>query len=145
MFLDEWLRKLLSGGGAQGSPMPSYRDFVTPDIHHTRPADMPPMLSYTPGRVTKGGYDAAGHETAKERWEWLEAQKIKKQERMSKLRMMGKNLAPASGSTGQPRAVPEGRSPVQFTGGPPPVDELGMYSHQPRKRIQSIVNLGTSR
>ena len=54
MFLDEWLRKLLSGGGAQGSPMPSYRDFVTPDIHHTRPADMPPMLSYTPGRVTKG-------------------------------------------------------------------------------------------
>jgi len=144
MFIDEWLRKLLSGGGAQGSPMPSYRDFVTPDIPHTRPADMPPMLSYTPGRVTKGGYDAAGHETAKERWQFTEDQRIKRQEQLSKLRKMGKNLAPASGSTGQPREVPEGRSPVQFTGGPPPVNELALYG-QPelRKRYQSIVNLGT--
>ena len=142
MFLDEWLRKIFSGRN-QGTPPPSYKDFITPDIHHTRPADMPPMLSYTPGRVTKGGYDAAAHETAKERWEWLEAQKIKRQERMSKLRAMGKNLAPAPGRTGQVKEAPELMSTVQYEGGPPPVDELAMYGQPNRKRrIQSIVNLG---
>ena len=102
------------------APLPPVSDFTTTEESYTtRPADMPPMLSYSPRLQTKDVYDQAAHEEAKKRWAFKEDLRLKNRARLTKLANMKHDLAPG-GKYGQHREMVEGLPPA----GSAPLDVL---------------------
>jgi hypothetical protein len=96
----------------QPAQFPTVAGFTTPEEYYTtRPADMPPMLSYSPRLQTKDVYDQAAHEEAKKRWAFKEDLRLKNRARLTKLANMKHDLAPA-GTYGQHREMVEGLPPA---------------------------------
>ena len=102
------------------APLPPVSDFTTTEESYTtRPADMPPMLSYSPRLQTKDIYDQDAHEEAKKRFRWKEDLRLKGRARLAKLANMKHDLAPG-GKYGQDREMVEGLPPA----GSAPLDVL---------------------
>ena len=102
------------------APLPPVSDFTTTEESYTtRPADMPPMLSYSPRLQTKDIYDQDAHEEAKKRFRWKEDLRLKGRARLAKLANMKHDLAPG-GKYGQDREMVQGLPP----GGSAPLDVL---------------------
>jgi len=102
------------------APLPPVSDFTTTEESYTtRPADMPPMLSYSPRLQTKDIYDQDAHEEAKKRFRWKEDLRLKGRARLAKLANMKHDLAPG-GKYGQDREMVQGLPPA----GSAPLDVL---------------------
>ena len=127
----------------QAPSMADYMTKGTPDYMSTRPATMPPMLSYTPRMMegekpqwAQGGQ--AAYQTANTDYE--EAMAAMRQDAAEHVQKWSNEMAPASGDIGQYRKAPALLSPVDQLVGKAPVGDL-YGGHD----VSSIVNLRKKR
>ena len=125
--------------GPQAPSMADYMTKGTPDYMSTRPATMPPMLSYTPRMMegekpqwAQGGQ--AAYQTANTDYE--EAMAAMRQDAAEYVQKWSNEMAPASGDIGQYRKAPPLLPPVDQLVGKAPVGDVYAGAD-----VSSIVNL----
>jgi len=138
----EWFKKKKAGLAGLGKPVaPNMGDYMTkgtPDYMSTRPADMPPMLSYNPRMMegekpqwAQGGQVA--YQTANTDYD--EAMAAMRQDAVEHVQKWSNEMAPAS-TAGQALKAPALLSPVDQLVGKAPVGDV-YAGHD----VSSIVNL----
>ena len=135
-----WLERKKAGLAGLGKPVaPNMGDYMTKgqDYMSTRPADMPPMLSYNPRTVEGKPQWAQGGQVAYQtaNTDYEEAMAAMRQDAVEYVQKWSNEMAPAS-TAGQALKAPALLPPVDQLVGKPPVGDV-YAGHD----VSSIVNL----
>ena len=141
--MDWWerLKKMQAGLAGFSQPVaPNMADYMTKgqDYMSKRPADMPPMLSYTPRMMEGKPQWAQGGQVAYQtaNTDYEEAMAAMRQDAVEHIQQWSTDYAPASGDIGQHIKAPPRRPSVDQLVGMAPVGDL-YGGHD----VSSIVNL----